>query len=201
MLPILRYLPVGGVFIAMLALVLGFSVPGAWHSRVLYEPPVRGASVRPEPHPELRHMLLLAAARRAGELQRVNTLSGAPAGWPLSRFAGLPGERIDADPEDVTGSLPGSTIPIDIGATSSTELPLTKPEERLDQPIKQPERTRPDKESKRAPARKPRKPAAKPETTPAFDLLGAIFGGGVQKPRGVNSATENQANRPGGGAQ
>jgi hypothetical protein len=49
------------------------------------------------------------------------------------KIAGLPAERTDSDPEDVTGTIgeqkSAATLPIDIGETSSTELPPL-PEER-----------------------------------------------------------------------
>jgi hypothetical protein len=185
MLPI-RYLSVGGVLLALLALLLGSSIPGATHSRVLYEPAVRSSLMRAEEHPELRQFLILAAARRYEEIERVNTLSGAPRGWrgPMTRFAGLPADRSDADPEDVTGTVqaPGGTLPLEIGETSSTELPV-KPEE---QPEKKPARAKPPQESKR-PAPLGRKAPAKPAETLSFDIFG------ITRPRGLNDATTNQA--------
>lgn len=47
------------------------------------------------------------------------------------KVAGLPAERGDSDPEDVTGTIgepkSAATLPIDIGETSSTELPPLPP--------------------------------------------------------------------------
>ena len=53
----------------------------------------------------------------------------------LRELTPLPVERpaTDPDPDDVTGSVDtvsGSTIPVDIGETSSTELPIVLPRER-----------------------------------------------------------------------
>jgi hypothetical protein len=79
--------------------------------------------------------------------------------------AALPSERSDSDPdnEDVTGSineLPGATIPIDIGETSSTELPVTQPEERP--PVmRMPERAKPPRDSKNKSAQPARRAKAK----------------------------------------
>lgn len=54
---------------------------------------------------------------------------------PLTKVAGLPLERpaIDPDAADVTGTISAAndaTIPVDIGETSSTELPIVLPRER-----------------------------------------------------------------------
>jgi len=53
----------------------------------------------------------------------------------LRKVSGVPVERIMTDPapEDATGSIdthPGATIPIEIGETSSTEMPIVLPPER-----------------------------------------------------------------------
>jgi hypothetical protein len=53
----------------------------------------------------------------------------------LRKVAGVPVERsmTDPAPEEATGSIdahPGSTIPVEIGETSSTELPVVLPPER-----------------------------------------------------------------------
>ncbi len=184
MLPLLRLLLVGGVCLAFLALLLGLSVPGATLSRALYDPEVRGFMVRSDARPDLRQMLIVAATRRAEEIGRVNALSGAPRGWlpPMTRFAGLPADRSDADPEDTTGTVqaPGATMPMEIGETSSTELPV-KPEEG---PAKTPARAKPAQESKR-PAPRRRAPA-KPAENTSFDIFG------ITRPRGLNDSTTNQ---------
>jgi hypothetical protein len=135
MLPILRIVPVGGVLLAIVILVLAFNPPGGTH--VLLAPPaVRGALMARSDHPEWRQFLMLAATRRAGEIARLRDLLDAPghAGKPRrgSEVAGLPIDRTSADPDDATGSIPTpaeSTLPMEIGEPSSTELPVTKNEE------------------------------------------------------------------------
>jgi len=89
-------------------------------------------------HPEWRQFLILAAIRRADELNRLRELPDTPtrtdAAPAAPKVAGLPTGRSDTDPEadDATGSIvqpPAATIPIDIGETSSTELPVAAPEQ------------------------------------------------------------------------
>jgi len=81
---------------------------------------------------------MLAAIQRAEELNRLRELPDSPArsepAPAVPKVAGLPKERSDTDPEadDQTGSIvqpPAATIPIDIGETSSFELPVAAPEE------------------------------------------------------------------------
>jgi hypothetical protein len=113
-------------------------------------------------------------------------------------IAALPPERTDSDPdnEDVTGTineLPGATIPIDIGETSSTELPVVQPEEKPPV-IRTPERAKPPRDSKNKlgqPARRAkatakraskvaskvkRKIAPKPQPAAQLTLFEALFG-------------------------
>jgi hypothetical protein len=113
-------------------------------------------------------------------------------------IATLPPERTDSDPdnEDVTGTineLPGATIPIDIGETSSTELPVVQPEEKPPV-IRTPERAKPPRDSKNKlgqPARRAkatakraskvaskvkRKIAPKPQPAAQLTLFEALFG-------------------------
>jgi hypothetical protein len=139
MLPILRILPVGGVLLAIMLLVLALNPPDGTHAQLT--PSVvrmRGAMIARDEHPEWRQFLMLAAIRRADELNRLRELPDSPtptdAAPAVPKVAGLPTERSDTDPEadDQTGSIvqpPAATIPIDIGETSSTELPVATPEE------------------------------------------------------------------------
>src|SRR5674476_48068 len=160
MLPILRIFPVGGVFLAIIILVLSLSPPGGSRPgmpRALLA--ARGPLIEKDEHPEWRQMFILAAVRRSDEVSRLRELPDTTfvieipqdtnndtnkdvdkhdpdtekdAGKVAGKIAGLPIDRNDADPEDVTGSInemPGATIPIDIGETSSTELPMKTPEE------------------------------------------------------------------------
>jgi hypothetical protein len=126
--------------------------------------------------------------------------------------AALPSERTDSDPDhgDVTGTineLPGATIPIDIGETSSTELPVAQPE---DTPpvMRIPERAKPPRDSKNKsgqPARRAKakakgaskaasktKPKTAPKPSPAaqltlFELLFGSFRS-EQRPAVVNTS-------------
>jgi hypothetical protein len=135
MLPILRIVPVGGVLLAIVILVLALNPPGG--TRVLLAPPaVRGALMARSDHPEWRQFLMLAATRRAGEIARLRDLLDPPGHSGKAprgpEVAGLPTDRTSADPDDVTGSIPTpaeSTLPMEIGEPSSTELPVTKNEE------------------------------------------------------------------------
>lgn len=200
MLPLLRMAIVGGVFIAITALGLGLSLPAASYARIpAIEAPARGPLIEATEHPEWRQFLILAAVRRAVELDRLRRLPDHPStGKAARRVAGLPAERSDADPDDLdTGSVvqtPGASIPMDIGETSSTELPVAVPGEEERPPVTTiPERVRPAKAIQRKPVRKARraKPPAKAENTATFNLFGALFGNGG----GPGSTAQN------GGAQ
>jgi len=142
MLPILRTISVGGVFLAIAILSLALIPPG--RSRLQFadsEIPARGVLIDRGTHPEWRQFLILAALRRANELDQLRALPGAssdaapalptpPAG---DRIAGLPVLGSEAAPDDETGSInvaPSATMPIDIGETSSFELPVTPAEEK-----------------------------------------------------------------------
>jgi hypothetical protein len=184
MLPILRILPVGGVFLAIMILLLALGAPGG--SRPSLTPavlPARGALMRSGEHPEWRQFLILAATRRAVELNRLHELPGKPG----RVVAGLPTERGDADADIETGTIadtPSATIPVDIGEPSTFELPVNKSEEKPPV-VKTPERGKPQKESRRkgAPrtlrARAPGNREAVAQVNP-FDLF---FGGTqIQQP-------------------
>ncbi len=69
MLPILRILPVGGVFLAILLLVLALDAPERMYAPFTPDTAsVRGALIAPDNHPEWRQFLMQAAIRRADEL-------------------------------------------------------------------------------------------------------------------------------------
>jgi hypothetical protein len=187
MLPLLRMAIVGGVFIAMIALGLGLSLPAASYAHIpAIEAPARGPLIETAEHPEWRQFLILAAVRRAVELDRLRRLPDrASTGKTARRVAGLPADRSDADPDDLdTGSIvqtPGASIPMDIGETSSTELPVAIPGEEERPPVTTiPERAKPAKESQPKPVRKAHraKPPAKAENTTTFNPFGALFGNG-----------------------
>ena len=160
MLPILRTISVGGVGLAIAILGLALIPPGRPSMRLADgDTTARGALIDRRNHPEWRQFLILAALRRADELSRLRGLPGASSGSPdmppnlasddsLADFlrrapsidagegtkvAGLPVERGEVAPDDETGSInvaPSATMPIDIGETSSFELPVAPAEEK-----------------------------------------------------------------------
>ncbi len=187
MLPMLRILPVGGVLLATILLVLALNPPDGSHTSLApVAATTRGALIALGEHPEWRQFLMQAAIRRADELNRLRELPDTPppaeAAPPAPKVAGLPAERSDADPEadDQTGSIaqpPPATIPIDIGETSSTELPVAAPEEQP--PVtRMPQRMKSRNESRLKGARHGRRARAlaKPKPPVPFDLFKAMFG-------------------------
>lgn len=209
MLPLLRIVPVGGVFLAIMIVILALNPPGDTRpplSRAATS--ARGALASASDHPEWRQFLIHAAVRRADELERLRELPDTPVRMPEvtievpveapppaaaeepPKVAGLPVERTDADPEDLTGSiseLPGVTIPIEIGEASSTELPVTPPP---DTPpvIRMPEQSKPLNESRSKPVQRIRrakavaKPAPPPETPNLFEVFFNSLQGKPQTP-------------------
>jgi len=188
MLPILRIIPVGCVFLAIMILVLALDPPGRLYPTLpgAMLPP-RGALMQTSEHPEWRQFLILAAVRRADELNRMRELPDTPVRTEsvqdAPKVAGLPAGRIDADPDDETGTItemPRVTIPVEIGETSSTELPVAAPEEKPPI-IKTPERRTVPSESRRKGMHRARhaKTPAKPEPAAQIILLEAfsLFGG------------------------
>jgi hypothetical protein len=189
MLPILRVIPVGGVLLAIVILVLALSPPGASHSQLTPNMvQARGALIERGDHPEWRQFLILAATRRADELNRLRELPDTPvrtgsaqdAPKDAPKIAGLPADRSAADPDDATGSIvepPGATLPVEIGEPSSTELPVTTQEEKPPV-IRTPERVKPPRESRKTGVQRARrvKPPAKPDPT-QFNLFAPLFDG------------------------
>jgi hypothetical protein len=186
MLPILRILPVGGVLLAILILALALNPPGGSHpSMVPAVMPARGALMQTGDHPEWRHFLILAATRRADELNRLRDLPDTPTRTTrvkdARKVAGLPADRSDADPDDETGSItevPGATIPVEIGETSSTELPVTRSEEKPPV-IRKLERVKPPEEPRKKAVRRAHrtKPLAKTGPAAQFNFFEAFFSG------------------------
>ena len=176
----------GGV-VATFALLAGFAMPGASRPHLArLDPPARGPLIDRAEHPEWKQFLVLAAVRRADELDRLRELpdsraAKAPAG-AKDRLATRPAPRDDGKLDDLTGSIvepPGGAIPVEIGETSSTELPIRRPE--LTPPVQKSESLKPKNESTRQPLRKSRrakargKPPAKPAeatSSPFSALLG-----------------------------
>ena len=185
MLPILRILPVGGVLLAIMLLVLALNPPDG--SRAQLTPnvaPVRGALIARGEHPEWRQFLILAAIRRADELNRLRDLPDTPSAArrpeaPASKGRAGAADRQPADraqrhrsgSDDETGSIvqpPAATIPIDIGETSSFELPVAAPEE-MPPVIRTPQRSSRVMKagsSRAAPPRRAKAPAAPKQPAP-----------------------------------
>lgn len=193
MLPLLRVLLPGCVLITTLGLAAGFTAPAGSRAQFArIDPPARGALIAQNEHPEWKQFLVLAAVRRSQELERLGELHDPqPAKSPVlprtdggNRLSGLPATRSDAEPDDNTGSVPekavNDIIPIDIGETSSTELPIGPPQ--TIPAIEKPQRLKLPDESQVKPAAAPRRakartrPPGKPKETAEPGLLTALFG-------------------------
>jgi hypothetical protein len=195
-------IPVGGVLLAIAILILALNPPG--EPRLPGRVPVAsGALIARDQHPEWRQLLMLAALRRADELRRLRELPDTPvrtappeATPPAEKapeVAAIPVDRGDAEPDDVTATAaqaPSASLPLDIGETSSTELPVM-PHEEQPPVIKMPERRKPADESlntapepaKPQPAKRARKvrhtQPAKQQAAVQFNLFEALFGAGA----------------------
>ena len=165
MLPIVRTTLLGSVVLT-LALLAGFAVhkPARPHlSHVVA--PARGPLIEANEHPEWKQFLVQAAFRRADELERLRELPASPmiveaviepaiikaenievtvapktADEPAPQVAALAPERDPDVMEDITASVdekPTGMMPVEIGASSSAELPLT--EQEMLPPVRQPE--------------------------------------------------------------
>jgi hypothetical protein len=153
MLPILRIIPVGGVLPAIAILVLALDPPVGPHTHFTAAlAPARGPLLVREEHPEWRQLLILAALRRADELSKLRDLPDTPtrtapppvvAGAVMQPEKPAPAKPADAGQlagvqpapvgdDDTTGSVqsPDAAIPVDIGETSSFELPVIPHEEK-----------------------------------------------------------------------
>ena len=184
MLPILRIIPVGGVFLAIMILVLALNPPSGPRSAApLATVAGRGPLMQLNEHPEWRQFLILAATRRADELSRLLDLPDTPR-VEGAKTAGLPATRSDAEPEDETGSIadaPGMNLQVDIGETSSTELPVRQLEEKP-AAIKTPERAKSPKETRTKAIHRVRHVKRdKPQPETPFNLFDTIFGGAQTK--------------------
>jgi hypothetical protein len=147
MLPLLRVMLLGCVLIATLGLAAGFKIAAAPEPNFArLDRPARGALLDPDQHPEWKQFVVQAAYRRAEELDRLRVLHDRPAVMPPVatapapspnddiQTAGLPTTDAEVRPDendDVTGSVTeraiNDVIPIEIGETSSTELPVGPP--------------------------------------------------------------------------
>ncbi|MGI8527483.1 MAG: hypothetical protein ACR2K5_15175 [Pseudolabrys sp.] len=186
-LPILRTTLLGGA-LAAAGFLTGFTVPEATRPHLARPPaPASGALLGAEDHPEWQQFLRQAALRRAGELDRLRELPDQNAGTtppPINDVvATLPAERSDAEPEDSTGSIvttPESAMPIEIGETSSTELPVGTPI--VMPPVRKLQSLQPIHRSAIKPVRKRRKARlrllkpAKPAEAATSNPFSALFG-------------------------
>lgn len=184
MLPLFRIIPVGGVFLAIMIVVLAHEPPGG--SRTPLSPaemPARGALMRMNEHPEWRQFLILAAIRRTDELGRLRELPDTPvrdAGKVTKEMAGLPTGRSDSDLKDETATInemPSLTFPLDIGETSSTELAVITPEKKPPM-LKSTVRKAPSASRRKTPQRaRQAKTPAQMQPAAQLNLLETIFGG------------------------
>jgi hypothetical protein len=203
MLPILRILPVGGVFLAIMLLVLALNPLEGPQSRLMTSlGPVRGALIDRYEHPEWPQFLIQAAIRRADELNRLRDLPNSP-GQTGSvpeppKIAALPNGRgetdPDADDDDSTGSIvapPSATIPVEIGAPSAFELPVSTPEDKP--PVISPRRVKSRNESRLNGAHHARRAAApaKTEAPSLFSFFETLFGGQKTAPN-IGASTANR---------
>ena len=195
MLPILRILPVGGVLLAIFILVLALSPPDGSRAPLNSAmAPARGALVDRNRHPEVRQFLILAALKRADELNRLRELPDTPTrtepATPTrtepartetapeeAKVATLPADQNEAEPDESTTATetPSVSIPVEIGEPSSTELPVTKQEKasRVESP--EPDKTRREIRHRAHHARHPRPTIAAKQRQ--FNLFEILFGG------------------------
>ena len=195
MLPILRILPVGGVFLAIMILLLALGAPGG--SRPSLTPavmPARGALIQSGEHPEWRQFLILAATRRAVELNRLHELPGGPG----RAVAGLPIDRGDADADIETGTIvetPSATIPVDIGETSSLELPVSNSEEKP--PVLKTPKPQKESRNKGVPRAVRARAPVNREAAAQVNTFDSIFGGAPTQQPAIRS---RQIRRPAAGS-
>jgi hypothetical protein len=163
--------------------------------------PARGALVDRERHPEVWQFLILAALKRADELNRLRELPDTPTrtgdAQDGSKVAGLPGSRNESEPDETssTGEMPAPTIPVEIGEPSSTELPVTTQEDSRP-PIKPAE---PAKVRRRA-AHRLRHTKVTGASQQQHDFFGIFFGGPPYQPYQPQANNTKQA-QPYGAAQ
>jgi hypothetical protein len=153
MLPIFRMISVGGVLLAITILGLALTPPGVTRARfAAIDAPATGALIDRGTHPEWRQFIIQAALRRADAINELRELPDTAVRLPQipdvappyvpptfpelsagknEKLAGLPAQA-DGDPRDVTGAIKTApeTIPIEIGETSSIELPAVSPDDR-----------------------------------------------------------------------
>jgi len=207
MLPILRILPVGGVFLAIMLLVLGLNPPAGPEGRLMMSmAPMRGAMIDRKEHPEWPQFLMLAAIQRADELNRLRDLPDIPARTEsvpeAPKIAALPAVRNDPDPDadddDSTGSItqpPSATIPVEIGEPSAFELPVSAPDEKP--PVISPRRVKSRNESRLIRTHHARRTTAQAQTgtrtePPSLSRFFETIFGGQKTPPSSGASTANR---------
>lgn len=188
MLPILRILPVGGVLLAILILILALSPPDGSRAPLNSAmAPARGALVDRNRHPEVRQFLMLAALKRADELNRLRELPDTPTRTEPARIeappeeakiATLPADQNEAADPDVSSTAtetPSVSIPVEIAEPSSTELPVTRQEKASLVETPEPAKTRREIRRRAHHQRHPRPTIAAKQRQ--FNLFEILFGG------------------------
>ena len=205
MLPILRILPVGGVLLAIFILFLALNPPDGPRSPLnTTMAPARGALVDVGHHPETRQFLIMAALKRADELNRLRDLPDTPTRTapaepatiepaPVApateepKVAGLPADRTESDPEPdepAAAETPKVSIPVEAGETSAPELPTAPKEtgsagekpEQAKEPAKEQTKPQPRDTRRRVTHRSRRARAVSAPQRP-LTLFEALFGG------------------------
>jgi len=192
MLPILRVLPVGGVFLAILILALALIPPDGPRAPLnTTMVPARSALVDVGHHPETRQFLIRAALKRADELNRLRELPDTPTrtkpaqAAPAAdkpKIAALPSDRTEADPEETATPIeaPSVRIPVETGESSAPNLPVAPKETNAPaektEPAKKAEQARPAAQDIRRRAQRPRRAKAA-AAQPQFNLFEVLFGG------------------------
>ncbi|HET7912229.1 MAG TPA: hypothetical protein VFL49_09360 [Pseudolabrys sp.] len=221
MLPILRILPVGGVLLAIFILVLALSPPDGSRAPLNTTiAPARGALVVREHHPETRQFLIMAALKRADELNRLRDLPDTPTKTepvptePVAveppatestveepKVAGLPADRTESDPEPeepTATETPSVSIPVETGEVSAPELPVSPPETNStsQKPEQVREQIKPQQREIRRRAHRPRRPRATASAPQRpFNLFEVLFGGQQYRPSPQTYASQQSAQR------
>jgi len=135
MLPLLRIIPVGGVFFAIMIVVLALNPPG--DSRAPLSATARGALVDANAHPEWRQFLIHAAIRRADELERLRDLPDSPVRIPPAvaeepaAVAAAPVDRAPAvrPPVDIApvDTIPAAAPPAPVAPAEPDVAPAPEP--------------------------------------------------------------------------